>query len=62
MKILNVHDVSNMTSFSITQIKRLELEGKFPRSILLSDRRSGWLEEDVQAWIKNCIRRSCKKV
>jgi prophage regulatory protein len=61
MRFLSANEVSIMTSFSKTHLRRLALQGKFPMPIQLSEGRNGWLEEDVKAWIEQCIRSHTKK-
>ena len=57
MKILKAKEVAERTSFSVPHIHRMAREGKFPQPIKLSESRTGWLEIDVEKWIKNCIRK-----
>ena len=52
MKILNAQNVSNKTSLSVSHIRRLSKEGKFPKPIQISSIRPGWLEADVDDWIE----------
>ena len=51
VKILNKKEVVRMTSLSPVTIWRLERKGQFPRRICLSDRRVGWIEQEVLDWI-----------
>jgi prophage regulatory protein len=37
---------------SKAQIDRLEAKGKFPRRIRIGERAVGWLELDVDLWLK----------
>ena len=57
MKILNAKEVSKRTSFSVSHLRRLSKENKFPKPIQISEARSAWLEEDVENWISECIRK-----
>ena len=52
MKILSAYNVSDKTSLSVSHIRRLSKEGKFPRPIQISNIRKGWLEADVDDWIE----------
>ncbi len=52
MKILSAYNVSGKTSLSVSHIRRLSKEGKFPRPIQISSIRQGWLETDVDDWIE----------
>ena len=53
MKILSAKAVAAKTSLSIPHIRRATREGNFPQPIQLSEARMGWLESDVDAWIKS---------
>ena len=52
MKILSAYNVSDKTSLSVSHIRRLSKEGKFPRPIQISNIRKGWLDADVDDWIE----------
>ena len=56
MKLLKAKEVAMITSFSIPHIHRLAREGKFPKPLKISENRNGWLEDDVNKWVENCIR------
>ena len=56
-RFLKAKEVANLTSISIPHIRRLAREGKFPKSVSLTENRSGWLESDVDEWISECVRR-----
>ena len=53
MKILSAKAVSAKTSLSIPHIRRVAKEGNFPQPVQLSQARMGWLESDVDEWIKD---------
>ena len=57
MKILSAKAVSAKTSLSIPHIRRATKEGNFPRPVQLSEARMGWLEADIDAWIKTISQR-----
>jgi prophage regulatory protein len=57
MQILNAASVSKLTSISRSHLHRLAREGKFPKPMKISHSRSGWLQEDVEAWISECVRK-----
>jgi len=57
MQILNAASVSKLTSISRSHLHRLAREGKFPKPMKISQGRSGWLEEDVETWISECVRK-----
>ncbi len=54
MKVLKLKDVLIKTSLSKNTLLRLEREGVFPRRIKITPEgtRQGWIEEDVDNWIK----------
>ena len=57
MKIIKLHDVKKLTTFSISTIYRLASQGKFPKPIKLAERSSGWLEQEVIDYIEERIER-----
>ena len=57
MRLMKARDVADMTSISIPHIRRMARDGKFPSPIRISECRSGWLEEDVETWISECVRK-----
>jgi prophage regulatory protein len=50
IKYISPQQAGELTSLSFRQIARLELAGKFPRRVKLSDRRFGYVESEVGAW------------
>ena len=56
MKVLNASQVANKTSMSVSNIRRLVREDKFPKQFALTENRQGWLEDDVDNWISECVR------
>ena len=57
MKIIKLHDVKKLTTFSISTIYRLASQGKFPKPIKLAERSSGWVEQEVIDYIEERIER-----
>ena len=53
MKLLSASGVSIKTSLSISHIRRLSKQGKFPKPIQISAVRQGWLEKDINDWIEH---------
>ena len=53
MKLLSALNVSIKTSLSVSHIRRLSKQGKFPRPIQISKVRQGWLEKEIHDWIEN---------
>ena len=53
--IVKLTEVMNMTTFSRSTVYRLISKGVFPKQIQLSERSSGWLEQEVLDYLDNCI-------
>jgi predicted DNA-binding transcriptional regulator AlpA len=53
MKILKVKEVALLTGLSRTTLWRLEQRGEFPKKIVLTLRRRGWLESEMLNWISS---------
>ena len=54
-KIIKLHDVKELTTFSSSTIYRLASQGRFPKPIKLAERSSGWIEQEVLDYLDNCI-------
>tara|TARA_R110001583_G_scaffold80266_2_gene215811 strand:- start:296 stop:484 length:189 start_codon:yes stop_codon:yes gene_type:complete len=54
-KIIRLPEVKNITGLSRSSIYLRMSNGQFPQSISLGDRAIGWLEADVNEWLKKCI-------
>ena len=54
-KIIKLHDVKKLTTFSFSTIYRLASQGRFPKPIKLAERSSGWIEQEVLDYLDNCI-------
>jgi prophage regulatory protein len=52
-KILRRPKVREVSGFSDSQIDRMEKEGNFPRRRKISERVTGWSNNEIQAWINN---------
>ena len=52
MQILRKDEVAERVGYSAMHLWRLEKAGKFPRRVQLGPRRVGWVEAEVDAWIK----------
>ena len=55
IKIIKLHDVKELTTFSSSTIYRLASQGRFPKPIKLAERSSGWIEQEVLDYLDNCI-------
>lgn len=45
-----------MVPFTRQHVLRLEKVGKFPKRLKVGNRRIGWLETEIETWIKDCPR------
>ena len=55
MKILSAKDVALKTSLSVPHIRRAAKANRFPAPVKLSESRLGWLEEEIDAWLKQTV-------
>jgi prophage regulatory protein len=56
MKVLSASEVAKKTSMSVSNLRRMAREGKFPKPFSLTEKRQGWLESEVNEWISECVR------
>jgi len=56
VKVLSASKVAAKTSMSVSNIRRMAREGKFPPPFALTENRQGWLEQDVDEWISERVR------
>ena len=54
-KIIKRPEVESITGLSRSSIYAKMENGTFPKGIKLSERSVGWLEHEVQEWLKNRI-------
>ncbi len=52
MKILRINDVTEMVGCSRSTVRRLELLGKFPKRRRISSRLIGWLDFEIEEWLR----------
>ena len=55
MKILRIKEVTEKTSMCRSQIYQLMDTGEFPQSVRLGPRSVGWVDTEVDNWIKSRI-------
>ncbi|EPQ6933728.1 AlpA family transcriptional regulator [Pseudomonas aeruginosa] len=55
MKIIRLSGVIETTGLARSTIYKLIGEGEFPRPVPLVGRSVGWLESEIQQWIKGRI-------
>lgn len=51
LRVLRLPAVEEKSGLKRSRIHDLEAQGRFPRRIKLSDRASGWLEHEIDAWL-----------
>ncbi|MCK4415295.1 MAG: AlpA family phage regulatory protein [Candidatus Eisenbacteria sp.] len=51
-RILRKREIHAVTGLSLTTIWRLEKAGEFPARVQLTERITGWREDEVTAWLK----------
>ena len=54
--IIKLYKVKELTKLSRTTIYRLIAKGEFPKQIKLSERSSGWVEQEVMDYLNNKIK------
>jgi prophage regulatory protein len=55
MRMLSKRQVREMVLYSPAHIARLEAAGKFPKRVQLGPSRVGWVESEVENWLKERI-------
>jgi prophage regulatory protein len=53
MRLLSCRQVADLTSLSVSHIRRLSREGKFPEPITVSESRVAWTDEAITIWIQS---------
>jgi prophage regulatory protein len=56
-RILRLPAVKDRTGLATSTIYKLIRAGKFPRHIKITERASGWLETDIDAWVESRARK-----
>ena len=52
MRLISKKAVTAKVCYSPQHIARMEKEGKFPKRVQLGQNRVGWVEAEVDEWIK----------
>lgn len=55
MKLLSKKEVRERVCYSPQHFTRLELAGLFPKRVRLGQNRVAWVEEEIDAWIRDRI-------
>jgi len=51
-RLLRLPDVIKLTTLSKTEIYRRIQQGRFPRQVKLSPRKSAWRQADIEQWMQ----------
>jgi prophage regulatory protein len=55
VRVLRLPMVCRMTGLARSTIYRMQAERQFPQRVRLGMRAVGWIEQEVQEWLANCI-------
>lgn len=55
MKLLSKKEVRSKVLYSPAHIARLEAAGQFPKRVRLGPGRVGWVDEEVESWLRERI-------
>jgi prophage regulatory protein len=61
MRILREAEVKERTGLSRSTRWRLERKGLFPKRVLLTSHAKGWLDDDINEWIRSRVSMPEKK-
>jgi prophage regulatory protein len=56
VKVIRIREVCERTSLSKGQIQRLVNLGQFPKPMALSEKRRGWVDNEISEWIAEKMR------
>ncbi len=54
-RIIGLRELLDRVPYGRVQIWRLERQGRFPRRIRIGPRRIGWLETEIDDWIRSRV-------
>ena len=52
MRIIRRHELTDKVGYCLAHIHRLERQGLFPERVHLGPRAVGWVEEEVESWLR----------
>lgn len=58
IQILRLPDVCRATGLGRSMIYQLEAESQFPRRVRIGARAVGWIEAEVQSWLRERVTRA----
>jgi prophage regulatory protein len=60
-RILRLPQVCSMTGLGRSMIYQMEAEGRFPRRVPIGARAVGWVEGEIQDWLRGRIESRCAR-
>lgn len=57
MQIIRRDAVERLTGLKRSTIYDMMAKGNFPKPVRLTERAVGWIETEVEAWVKTCAER-----
>lgn len=61
MRVIRLDEVKDKVGLSRSTIYRRIANSGFPKPILLCGRASGWIESEIDEWLKRCVKESRDK-
>jgi prophage regulatory protein len=61
-KVIRKSELPAYTGLRKTQLEFLVAKGRFPKPIHISDRRVGWLENDIAAWQQELVKERAEEL
>jgi prophage regulatory protein len=55
VRIIRRHELTGKVGYCLAHIYRLERAGRFPRRVQLGPRAVGWVEDEVEAWLRERV-------
>ncbi len=55
LRFMRLPEVMEKSGLKHTRIHELETAGKFPKRIKISERATGWLAHEIDAWIEERV-------
>lgn len=53
--LISLNEVTRLTSLSRTMVNRYRAEGKFPKAVVLGEKRIAFVRSEVEGWINERI-------
>lgn len=55
-KVLKKRQIMEITGLSRSTLYREERAGRFPARVLISVKRVGWFQDEIEAWLESRVR------